>query len=125
MFTLYSRMTPLCVRLGGGSHETLTLELLFCFSRDTWTALGGALGTERGQREFKPQHRQERFEAMKAETCKKQRPGNMKASSGREGNEALISKCVEFFVCFALQPVDSNSSHDDDKKEISEESVIF
>lgn len=40
-------MTPFCVWLGGGSHETLMLELLLGFTTVTVTALGGALGTER------------------------------------------------------------------------------
>lgn len=73
-FTLYSRMMPLCVRLGGGSHETLTLELLLCFSGDTWTNLGGALGTERGDGELKLHESQKRFGAMKVETRKNKEP---------------------------------------------------
>lgn len=49
-FTLYSWMTPFCMWLGGGSHETLMLELLLGFTAVTVTALGGALGTEGTQR---------------------------------------------------------------------------
>lgn len=45
-FTLYSSMTPFCMRLGGGSQETVALELLLSFT--TVTARGGALGTVRG-----------------------------------------------------------------------------
>lgn len=39
--------------LGGGSHETLMLELLLGFTAVTVTALGGALGTEETQRSQK------------------------------------------------------------------------
>ena len=39
-------MTPFCMRLGGGSQETVALELLLSFT--TVTAWGGALGTVRG-----------------------------------------------------------------------------
>lgn len=48
VFTLYSWMMPLCISLGGGSQETLTLELLPSFAVATVTARGGALGTVRG-----------------------------------------------------------------------------
>lgn len=42
-------MMAFCMRLGGGSQETLMLELLLSFTVVTVTALGGALGTERRQ----------------------------------------------------------------------------
>lgn len=38
-------MMPFCLSLGGGSQETLMLELLPSFTVATVTALGGALGT--------------------------------------------------------------------------------
>lgn len=47
VFTLYSWMMPFCMLLGGGSHETMMLEVLLCFTVATVTALGGALGTNR------------------------------------------------------------------------------
>lgn len=43
--TLYSWMIPFCISAGGGSQETLMLELLLSFTVTTVTALGGALGT--------------------------------------------------------------------------------
>lgn len=51
VFTLYSWMIPFCISLGGGSQETLMLELLFSFTVATVTALGGALGTLKGGRD--------------------------------------------------------------------------
>lgn len=53
-------MTPFCVWLGGGSHDTLMLELLLGFTTVTVTALGGALGTERTSRASGKKDDQER-----------------------------------------------------------------
>lgn len=40
-------MTPFCISVGGGCHDTLMLELLLSLTVATVTARGGALGTAR------------------------------------------------------------------------------
>lgn len=64
--TLYSWMTPFCMWLSGGSHETLMLELLLGCTTVTVTALGGALGTERT-------HAQKKQESRKLKTSREER----------------------------------------------------